>query len=108
MGAPVTEGEARPVPSAVLSFKIDNLASEVLELRRELRGLVRVDLYEEGRRADQRRIEQTESALRELVTGLNTRRDSDERERTSRRWQFGLAVFAAVCSAFLAFMDKIG
>lgn len=108
MGAPVSEGEARPVPSAVLSFKIDNLASEVLELRRELRAVVRVDLYEEGRRADHRRIEQTESALRDLVTGLNARREADERDRAARRWQLGLAVFAAVCSVFLSFVDKIG
>lgn len=107
MGAPVTEGESRPVPSAVLSLKIDNLASEVLELRRELRGLVRVDLYEEGRRADHRRIEQTEIALRDLVAGLAMRREADERERAARRWQLGLAVFAAVVSVVLAISGRM-
>lgn len=100
--------EARPVPSAVLGIKIDNLAGEVLELRRELRGLVRTDLYEEGRRADQRRIEQTETTLRELIATLNTRREADERERSARRWQLGLAVFAAVVSVVLALSDRIG
>lgn len=103
----MTEGDARPVPSAVLGYKIDNLATEVLELRRELRTVVRVDLYEEGRRADHRRIEQTEAALRDLVTGLNARREADERDRASRRWQLALAVFAAVVSVALAFTNRI-
>jgi hypothetical protein len=106
VSAPLIESESRPVPSAVLSFKIDNLANEVLELRRELRGLVRLDLYEEGRRADQRRIEQSENALRDLIIGMNARRDSDERERAARRWQVGLAVFAAVVSVVLALAGK--
>jgi len=106
MTAPVTEGESRPVPSAVLSFKIDNLANEVLELRRDLRGLVRLDLYEEARRADHRRIELQETALRDLIATLNARREGDERDRNSRRWQLGLAVMAAVVSVFLAISDK--
>jgi len=91
----------------VLSFKIDALTNEVLELRRELRSVVRLDLYEEGRRADQRRIEQTETTLRDLVTGLNGRHEADERERAARRWQFGLAVLAAVVSLTIAISDKI-
>jgi hypothetical protein len=107
MTAPATEGESRPVPSAVLSWKIDNLAGEVLELRRELRGLVSRELYDEGRRADQRRIEQNETALRELVASLHARRDLDERERASRRWQLALAVLAAVVSVALAISGKI-
>jgi hypothetical protein len=106
MTAPATD-EARPVPSAVLANKIDNLAGEVLELRRELRSVVRTDLYEEGRRADQRRIEHTENTLRELITSLATRREADERERSARRWQVSLAVFAAVVSVVLALAGKI-
>lgn len=100
------ELDSRPIPSAVLGFKIDNLAGEVLELRRELRSVVRIDLYEEGRRADQRRIEQTETTLRELIAGMAAQRATDERERSSRRWQLGLAVFAAVVSVVLA-LSKI-
>lgn len=107
MGAPIVEGDARPVPSAVLSYKIDNLAGEVLELRRELRGLVTRELYAEGRSADQRRIEQAENAIRDLVAGLNARRDTDERERNARRWQLGVAVLSAVVAIVLAISDKL-
>lgn len=99
--------ESRPVPSAVLGVKIDNLAGEVLELRRELRTVVPRELYEEGRRADHRRIDAMESAVRDLVAGLSARRDADERDRASRRWQLGLAVFAAVVSVVLAISNKI-
>lgn len=113
MGAPIVDGEARPVPSAVLSVKIDILAEEVRELRRDLGGLVRIDLYEEGRRADRgavtlnsHRIEMLETALREQNAANNARRELDERDRQARRWQLGLAVFAAVCSVILAFTDR--
>src|SRR5574342_9936 len=107
MANPMPDAETRPVPSVVLAYKIDTLVGEVLELRRELRGLVRLDLYEEGRRADQRRIEQQEIALRELIGQLAQRREVEERERASRRWQLGLAVLAAVVSVVLAFAGRI-
>ena len=91
----------------MLSFKIDSLAAEVRDLRLALSGLVRVDLYEEGRRADQRRIEASENGLRDLIAGLGARREADERERAARRWQVFTAVFAAVVSVVLAISDKI-
>lgn len=98
--------EPRPVPSAVLGVKIDNLASEVLELRRELHSVVRTDLYEEGRRSDHRRIEATEAAVRELIATLNARREAEERERAARRWQFAVAAFSAVVAVALAISDR--
>lgn len=98
--------ESRPIPSAVLSNKIDNLATEVLELRRGLSGLVSRELYVEARSADHRRIEQNETALRELIATINARRDIEERERAGRRWQFAAAVFSAVVAVVLAISDK--
>ena len=108
MSAPTTDEGARAtaVPSAVLASKIDYLASEVLELRRGLSGLVSREFYVEARSADQRRIEQLEIAQRAAEIALAARRDLDERERNARRWQLGVAVLSAVVAIVLSLINR--
>jgi len=105
MGGPVAvEGDARPVPSAVLAVKLDALteaqrdtAAEVRLLRAEL---VRRDVYEATRAGDLARIASLEAA---------------QSRQGDRRWQLvamlvaaGLSVVATVTSTIIVAVAMTG
>lgn len=105
MGGPVaTDGEARPVPSAVLAVKLDALteaqrdtAAEVRLLRAEL---VRRDVYEATRAGDLARIASLEAA---------------QTRGGDRRWQLiamfvasGLSIVATVTSTIIVAVALTG
>jgi hypothetical protein len=78
MGAPMTETDSRPIPSAVLGAKIDFLIEEFRDLRR---AAVPRGEYDIARAADLARLTVVEAQLK---------------QQGDRRWQVALATLGAV------------